>query len=118
MHHWNQVFPGDILEVSYEDVVENTEFQARRMLKYIGVDFESQVLSFNELDRPVKTASVWQVRQPIYKTSKAKWMRYQNHMADLIKGTNAKIEWDAITDMISLPEPGMLQAGVANRISH
>uniref|UniRef100_UPI0035631B30 tetratricopeptide repeat protein n=1 Tax=Amphritea sp. TaxID=1872502 RepID=UPI0035631B30 len=55
----------------------------------------------------------WQVRQPIYKTSKAKWMRYQNHMADLIKGTNAKIEWDAITDMISLPEPGMLQAGVA-----
>uniref|UniRef100_UPI00356893D6 tetratricopeptide repeat-containing sulfotransferase family protein n=1 Tax=Amphritea sp. TaxID=1872502 RepID=UPI00356893D6 len=105
MHHWNQLFPGDILEVSYEDVVENTEFQARRMLKYIGVDFESQVLAFNELDRPVKTASVWQVRQPIYKTSKAKWMRYQNHMADLIKGTNAKIEWDAITDMISLPEP-------------
>ena len=113
MHHWNQVFPGDILEVNYEDVVDDLEGSARRMLEYIGVDWEPQVLAFNELDRPVKTASVWQVRQPVYKTSKAKWMRYQTHLAPLIQGTNALISFDPITDMLTLPQPGFLTDGVA-----
>jgi tetratricopeptide (TPR) repeat protein len=70
------------------------------------------VLAFNELDRPVKTASVWQVRQPIYKTSTAKWQRYTEHLAPLIKGTNSKIQWEPI-EMVSLPEPGWLNEGVA-----
>jgi tetratricopeptide (TPR) repeat protein len=111
LHHWDQVFPGEILEMRYEDVVEDLEGSARKMLDYIGVDWEPEVLAFNELDRPVKTASVWQVRQPIYKTSTAKWMRYQDHLAPLIQGTNKKLEWDAI-EMITLPEPGWLNEGV------
>lgn len=114
MHHWQQTFPNEILEINYENVVEDTETLAKQMLDYIGVDWEETVLSFNELDRPVKTASVWQVRQPIYKTSKAKWKRYENHLAPLIKGTNAKIVWDEIYDMLTLPEPGWLQQGVAH----
>jgi tetratricopeptide (TPR) repeat protein len=77
------------------------------------VEWESGVLEFNKLDRPVKTASLWQVRQPIYKTSKAKWKRYEKHLAPLIRGTNAKIVWDPMDDMITLPEPGFLQEGVA-----
>jgi tetratricopeptide (TPR) repeat protein len=112
MHYWHQVFPGEILEINYEEVVDNTEAMARKMLDYIGVPWEPQVLNFSELDRPVKTASVWQVRQPIYRTSTAKWMRYQEHLAPLIAGTNRKIEWDAI-EMLSLPEPGLLTRGVA-----
>mgnify|MGYP000158444028 CR=1 FL=1 len=112
MHHWQQTFPGEILEINYEDVVSNTEGTAREMLDYIGVDWEPQVLSFNELERPVKTASVWQVRQPIYKTSQAKWKRYESHLAPLIAGTNKKIEWEAI-DMTTLPEAGLLTDGVA-----
>ncbi|WP_432464643.1 sulfotransferase [Agarivorans sp. QJM3NY_33] len=111
MHHWQQVFPGQILEINYEDVVEDTEAMARKMLDYIGVDWEPQVLNFNQLDRPVKTASVWQVRQPIYKTSQAKWRRYVDHLAPLIAGTNKKIEWDVIK-MLSLPESGLLTQGV------
>lgn len=112
MRHWDQVFPGEILEINYEDVIEDTEGQARKMLDYIGVDWEEQVLAFNELDRPVKTASVWQVRQPIYKTSKARWERYQDHLGPLIEGTNARIEFDPI-EMERLPVPGMLTEGVA-----
>ncbi len=112
MHHWNQVFPGEILEINYEEVVEDLEGSARKLLDYIGVEWEEQVLEFNKLDRPVKTASVWQVRQPIYKTSKAKWMRYKNHLKPLIKGTNARIEPDPITDRLILPVPGFLQTGV------
>jgi len=111
LYHWDQVFSGEILEMRYEDVVNDLEGSARKMLDYIGVDWEPEVLAFNELDRPVKTASVWQVRQPIYKTSTAKWMRYQNHLAPLIQGTNKKLEWDAI-EMITLPEPGWLNEGV------
>ncbi len=113
MHHWGQLFPDAILEVCYEDVVEDLEGSARRMLEYIGVDWEPQVLAFNELDRPVKTASVWQVRQPVYQTSKAKWKRYQRHLAPLIKGTNANICPDPITDMVTLPVPGFLTDGIA-----
>jgi len=112
MHHWQQLFPGQILEVNYEDVVDDLEGSARKMLDYIGVDWEPQVLAFNELDRPVKTASVWQVRQPIYKTSKAKWARYSSQLAPLIAGTNRRIEWEPI-EMVSLPEPGLLNEGVA-----
>ena len=111
MHHWHRLFPGEILEINYEDVVEDLEGSARKMLDYIGVAWEPQVLAFNELDRPVKTASVWQVRQPVYKTSKAKWERYQDRLAPLIKGTNTKIEWDPI-EMTTLPEAGLLTGGV------
>ena len=113
MQHWHQLFPGEILEVQYEDVVADNEGQARRMLDYIGVDWEPQVLNHAELERPVKTASVWQVRQPIYTTSKARWERYREHLAPLIRGTNAKITWQPITDMVSLPVPGLLEQGVA-----
>lgn len=113
MHHWNQLFPGDILEVRYEDVLADPEREARRMLEYVGVAWEPQVLNFNELQRPVKTASVWQVRQPLYTTSMAKWARYEAYLAPLIRGTNARIEWQPISDMVSLSVPGLLETGVA-----
>lgn len=113
MHHWNQVFPNQILEIRYEDVVEDLEGSARKMLDYIGVEWQPEVLKFNELERSVKTASVWQVRQPLYKTSKAKWVNYQDKLAPLIKGTNAMIEFDPI-EMLTLPEPGFLTSGVAH----
>ncbi|WP_422101808.1 sulfotransferase [Vreelandella sp.] len=113
MHHWNQVFPGEILEVRYEDVLADPEREARRMLAYVGVGWEPQVLNFSELERPVKTASVWQVRQPLYKTSMAKWERYVAYLAPLIRGTNARIEWQPITDMVTLPVPGLLETSVA-----
>lgn len=113
MHHWQQTFPGEILEINYEDVVDDLQGSARKMLDYIGVAWEPEVLNFNKLERTVKTASVWQVRQPIYKTSKAKWKRYQSHLAPLIKGTNSKIISAPITDLLTLPEPGFLTDGVA-----
>ncbi len=112
MHHWNQLFPGDILEVRYEDVVSEPEREARRMLDYVGVQWEPQVLDTSELDRPVKTASVWQVRQPIYQTARERWRRYADFLAPLIAGTNAKIVHEPI-EMASLPVPGMQTDGIA-----
>ncbi|MCW7541883.1 sulfotransferase [Aquabacterium sp. A7-Y] len=114
MDHWHRLFPGEILEVAYEDVVADTEGMARRMLDHLGAAWEPGVLDFDTLDRTVKTASVWQVRQPIYTSSRNKWARYREHLAPLIRGTNAKIEWAPITDMVALPEPGLLNQGVAH----
>ncbi len=111
MRHWQQVFPGEILEIQYEDIVDEPEGSARRMLDYIGVDWEPQVLEFAALQRPVKTASVWQVRQPLYAGSRARWQHYREQLGPLIAATNRKIIWDPI-EMVTLPEPGWLNAGV------
>lgn len=114
MQHWHAVFPGEILEIQYEDVVSDPEALARRMLDYLELPWEPQVLNTSELDRPVKTASVWQVRQPIYQTSKAKWKRYSEFLGPLIEAMKKKIAPDPITDMATLPVPGWLSTGIAH----
>ncbi|MCP4721995.1 MAG: sulfotransferase family protein, partial [Desulfobacteraceae bacterium] len=112
MHHWHHIFSDEILEIKYEDLVDDLEGSAQKLLAYIGVDWDPRVLEFNTLDRTVKTASISQVRQPIYKTSRNRWKHYKSHLAPLIKGTNGKILPDPVKDMITLPEPGFLQKGV------
>lgn len=112
MHHWRQLFPEDILEVHYEDVVDNLEASTRRMLAFLDLRWEPQTTAFDSLQRPIKTASVWQVRQPVYKSSKAKWRRYAEELEPLIRGANKKIQADSMEDMITLPEPGLFTQGV------
>ena len=112
MAHWHQVFPNQILEINYESIVDDFETSARKLLSYIEVDWDSNVLQFNQLQRPIKTASVWQVRQPVYKSSKARWKHYQKFLAPLIRGTNAPAITEPI-EMITLPEAGFLTKGVA-----
>ena len=111
MQHWHKVCAGEILEVNYEDLIDNPEIGARQLLTYIGVDWEPQVLDFHNLDRTVKTASVWQVRQPLYASSKSRWRRYRKHLQPLIAATNRRIRFEPI-EMVTLPEPGLLNTGV------
>jgi len=111
MQHWHSVCPGDILEINYEDLIDKPELSARRLLAHIGVDWEPQVLDFHDLERSVKTASVWQVRQPLYASSKSRWRRYSHQLQPLIAATNRRIRFQPI-EMITLPEPGWLNTGV------
>lgn len=83
IEHWHNVFPGQIMDVVYEDLVEDSETWARKMIDFLGLEWEPGVLNHQDLDRPVKTASVWQVRQPVYTTSKARWKRYEAHLGPL-----------------------------------
>ncbi|MBF0446755.1 MAG: sulfotransferase [Magnetococcales bacterium] len=76
MAHWHDLFPGKILDVRYEDLVEDLPTAAQRILDFVQLPWNPQVLAFNTLERPVKTASLWQVRQPLYKSSIEKWRRY------------------------------------------
>jgi tetratricopeptide (TPR) repeat protein len=112
MDHWHAVFPGQIFEVVYEDLVEDTEAWARRMIDHLGLPWEAGVMDFQSLDRQVKTASVWQVRQPVYTTSKAKWKRYAEHLGPLDEALTHVPAAPAPLPLPTLP-PGLFQQGMA-----
>ena len=74
MAHWRDVLPlGAMLEVRYEDMVADLEGQSRRILDYCGLPWDPAVLDFHRSGRPVRTASLRQVRQPIYRSSVGRW---------------------------------------------
>ena len=78
MTHWRKVLPRDrFLEVHYEELVQDREAQARRMIAHCGLDWNEACLRPELNQRPVQTASVWQVRQSVYKTSVERWRRYE-----------------------------------------
>ena len=81
MQHWHNVLPTDtILDVRYEDVVDDVERQARRMLDYIGLPWSDECLKFYKNKRPVKTASIAQVRKPIYRSSVGRAKNFEKHL--------------------------------------
>ncbi len=83
MAHWKKVSPIPILDVRYEDLVADSEGVNRRMIDYRGLDWDDACLADDETERPVMTASPWQARQPIYKTSVERWKRYEKHLGPL-----------------------------------
>ncbi len=83
IEHWRRVLPVPMLEVDYEETVADLEGVARRLVAWCGLDWEPGCLAFHEGKRPVRTASVTQVRQPIYKQSVARWKNYENALAPL-----------------------------------
>jgi tetratricopeptide (TPR) repeat protein len=85
MAHWRAVLPADaMLDVSYEDVVDDLEGQARRLIEYCGLPWDDNCLNFHKNDRAVKTASSVQVRRPLFRTSMERWRRYQDGLGPLI----------------------------------
>ena len=83
MDHWRAVLPIAIHEVDYAETVNDVEGVARRLIAACGLEWEPRCLEFHRLRRPVRTASVTQVRQPIYTQSVARWKNYEQSLADL-----------------------------------
>ena len=83
MRHWDDVLPGRVLRVQYEDVVEGLEGSVRRMLEHCELPFEPACLTFHETRRSVRTPSSEQVRQPIGREGLAQWRRYAPWLAPL-----------------------------------
>ena len=77
MAHFDRVLPGRVHRVIYESLVEDTEAEVRRLLAYCNLDFEPACLRFFENERPVRTASSEQVRQPIYREGLDHWRHYE-----------------------------------------
>jgi tetratricopeptide (TPR) repeat protein len=85
MAHWRSVLPaGAMLDVSYENVVDNLEDQARRLIDYCGLPWDDRCLDFHKTSRPITTASNVQVRQPLYRSSVERWRRYASYLQPLL----------------------------------
>ena len=85
MGHWRSVLPArTMLDVKYEDVVEKLEEQARRLIDYCGLPWDDRCLNFHQTERPIATASNVQVRRPLYRSSIARWRRYEAFLQPLL----------------------------------
>ena len=84
MAHWRNVLPGVVHDVRYEDFVADQEGQTRALIAHLGLPWDDKVLSFHETDRPVRTASAAQVRQPMYQGSVDLWKRYGDRLKPLL----------------------------------
>ncbi|MGA9031053.1 MAG: sulfotransferase [Sulfuricaulis sp.] len=80
MDHWKAVLPIPILDVQYEELVEDPRTWVERILDFCGLEWEDACLNFHESKRQVMTASYDQVRRPLYKSSKARWKNYARHL--------------------------------------
>jgi tetratricopeptide (TPR) repeat protein len=85
MEHWAGVLPGRVVDVVYEEMVADPEPQIRRLLEACGLPWNDACLRFYETQRPVRTASLAQVRQPIYRSSVQRWRRYEKHLGPLLE---------------------------------
>jgi tetratricopeptide (TPR) repeat protein len=97
MTHWRSVLsPGAMLDVAYEDVVDDLEGQARRLIDYCGLPWDDRCIAFHKTSRPVKTASAVQVRKPLFRTSLQRWRRYEESLTPLL---------DELAELIANPAP-------------
>ena len=80
MKHWQEVLPGKVLDVHYEETVDDLEGQVRRILDFCGLPFEQNCVDYHQTERAVKTASSEQVRQPIYTGALGTWRRYEKYL--------------------------------------
>jgi hypothetical protein len=84
MAHWRTVLPANrLLEIDYEELTANPEQHARRLIAFSGLDWDDACLAPERNQRVVKTASVWQARQPVYRTSVERWRNYEPWLGEL-----------------------------------
>jgi tetratricopeptide (TPR) repeat protein len=84
MTHWRSVLPaGSMMEVPYAELVDNQEKWTRKILDFIGLEWDERCLEYHTASRPVLTASFWQVRQRLYTDSVGRWRRYEKFLGPL-----------------------------------
>ena len=85
MAHWRKVLPVPFLEVDYEDLVRDQEGVSRRLVAHCALPWDGRCLDFHKGEGAVRTASIWQVRQPMYKSSVGRWRSYEPFLKPLIE---------------------------------
>ena len=83
MRHWQAVLDVPILEIVYEDLVNDLEGESRRMIDFLGLDWDERCLRYYESGRAVLTLSYAQVTKPIYKSAVERYRRYEQHLGPL-----------------------------------
>jgi tetratricopeptide (TPR) repeat protein len=92
MQHWKAHLPVPIFNINYEDLVTNTEENAKNLIDFCGLDWDPQVLEFYTQQRSVRTASVTQVRQPVHNKSVSRWEHYADHLQPLVTSLGSTVE--------------------------
>ncbi len=82
MEHWRGVLPVPLLEVDYEEMVSDLEGVARRLVDWCGLEWDPACLAFHQGRRRVRTASLLQVRQPVYRHAVGRWKNYASALGD------------------------------------
>jgi tetratricopeptide (TPR) repeat protein len=82
--HWRRVLPLPMLTVDYEALIADPEGESRRLIEFLGLGWEPGCLAFHRTERPVYSASLWQVRQPVYGRSVGRWRHYEQHLQPLL----------------------------------
>ncbi|MEO8459352.1 MAG: sulfotransferase [Dokdonella sp.] len=101
MKHWKRMLPSEqFIEINYEDLVADQETISRRLVDFVGVQWQDECLAFERNPQPSLTASAAQVRQPIYSSSVALWRRYDNELAPL------RAAFEAAAVAIEVPQAG------------
>lgn len=92
MKYWHSVLPSNkFMEIQYEDLVVNSEDKSRELISFIGLEWDEACLNFYQNKRTVRTASITQVRKPIYQSTVDKWKRYEDQLGPLL---------DALGDLV------------------
>ena len=84
VQHWQKLLPGKILEVNYEDLVTRQLEQSQRLIKFTELEWQENCFNFYSSKKLVRTASVSQVRKPMYTSSVARWKPYEKALAPMI----------------------------------
>ncbi len=85
MSHWKNLFPGEILNLQYEELVMDQERLSRQLIDHIGLQWDARCLDFHNNERDVMSSTNIQVRQPMYKNSINRWKHYEKHLQPLIE---------------------------------
>ena len=85
MKFWNEKYPGEIFNISYEKLISDNEEEIKRLIKYCELDWEEDCLSFHKNKTPIKTMSTAQARNPIYKSSLNSFDKYKKYLTVLEK---------------------------------
>ena len=93
MAHWLKVIPNPVYSLQYEELVSDLPAKAREMADFIGVEWDEHMVRFYENERMVQTASKWQVRQPLYSSSVARWKPYERHLKPMFDALGPVEDW-------------------------
>jgi tetratricopeptide (TPR) repeat protein len=91
MSAWRTKHGSDIIDANYEALVADPERQIEEILRFVKLDWDDACLNFHEAKRSVQTPSVWQVRQPLYTSSRERWKRYRAHLGPLAAALGRRI---------------------------
>ena len=86
--HWLRLMPSHMIDVNYEALVADLAGESRRIIEFLGLDWEPACLDFHRTERTVATISHWQVRQPLYGSSVGRWRHYEKHIAPFLAALN------------------------------